>query len=78
MVLSRLRQLDPNYYLTHYADNSIKYDVPQLELEPFIKELASAQVETTLKLKIKNGVLPELHSHSLNSHFLVGQLIWHI
>ncbi|MBC7746809.1 MBL fold metallo-hydrolase [Pedobacter sp.] len=54
-----VRQLDPKVVIpTHYADDGIKYEVEQNELEPFIKEL-SALHEVTAKYKIKNGILPE-------------------
>lgn len=54
-----VKQLDPKVVIpTHYDDKAIKYEVPQMELEPFIKEM-SAGHEVTPKLKIKNGALPE-------------------
>lgn len=58
-AVSVIRQIDPKIVIpTHYADKAISYEVPQMELEPFIKELA-APVEQTPKLKLKNGILPE-------------------
>jgi L-ascorbate metabolism protein UlaG (beta-lactamase superfamily) len=55
-----VKQLDPKVVIpTHYADSAINYEVPQLELAPFIKELAAAAHEVTPKFKIKNGILPE-------------------
>lgn len=55
-----VRQIDPKVIIpTHYADNAVKYEVAQMELEPFIKELSVAH-EITPKYKIKNGVLPEV------------------
>lgn len=54
-----VRQLDPKIVIpVHYADKTIKYEVPQMELEPFVKELG-APIEQTAKLKLKVGVLPE-------------------
>lgn len=54
-----VRQLDPKAVVpTHYADKAVKYEVPQDEVEVFIKELG-AQVEELPKLKIKNDQLPE-------------------
>lgn len=54
-----VRQLDPKIVIpTHYADKAIEYEVPQMELEPFIKELA-VPVEQATRLKLKNGVLPD-------------------
>jgi L-ascorbate metabolism protein UlaG (beta-lactamase superfamily) len=56
-----VRQLDPKVVIpTHYADHHVKYEVPQLELEPFTKELAATQTETTPKFKIKNNILPDV------------------
>lgn len=55
-----VRQLDPKVVIpTHYADRDIKYEVPQMELEPFLKELG-AEHETMPTWKIKNGLLPEV------------------
>ena len=47
------RQIDPKIVIpVHYADAALKYEVPQLDVDAFIKEL-SAPVEETTKLKIK-------------------------
>lgn len=55
-----VRQLDPKVVVpTHYSDKALKYEVPQAELEPFVKELG-APVETTPKLKLKTASLPEV------------------
>lgn len=55
-----VRQLDPKVVIpTHYADPAVNYEVPQMELEPFIKELGAAH-ETMPTWKIKNGALPEI------------------
>lgn len=54
-----IKELNPKVVIpTHYADKAINYEVPQMELEEFLKEL-SAEHEVTPKYKIKNGVLPE-------------------
>lgn len=54
-----VRQVDPKVVIpTHYADDALRYEVPQMELEPFLKEI-SAQHEVLPKYKIKNGVLPD-------------------
>lgn len=54
-----IRQLDPKVVIpTHFADDKASYEVPQMELEPFIKELAPAQTETVSKWKPKS--LPEV------------------
>ena len=53
-----VKELDPKVVIpTHYADKALKYEVPQMDLEGFIKEL-SAEHEVLPKFKIKNGVLP--------------------
>lgn len=58
-AVAAVRQLDPKIVVpTHYADTAVKYEVPQMELEPFVKELG-ADHEATPKHKIKNGILPE-------------------
>lgn len=53
------RQIDPKVVIpTHYADSSLKYEVPQDVLETFVKEFG-APVETMAKLKVKSvAVLP--------------------
>lgn len=58
-AVSIVRQLDPKIVIpTHYAEKGLKYEVDQMDLEPFVHEL-SAPHEVTPRLKIKNGVLPE-------------------
>lgn len=59
-AVSAVRQIDPKVVIpTHYADSSLNYEVPQMELEPFVKELGAPQQETLPKWKIK-GPLPEM------------------
>lgn len=54
-----VRQIDPKIVIpVHYADKAITYEVPQMDLEPFVKELGTP-VEQTTKLKLKAGTLPE-------------------
>lgn len=54
-----VRQIDPKVVIpTHYADKALTYEVPQMELEPFVKELGAPQVEKTPKWKLK--MLPEI------------------
>lgn len=58
-AVAAVRQLDPKVIIpTHFADKAIKYEVPQMELEPFLKELSAPQHEKTAKWKVK-GLLPE-------------------
>lgn len=59
-AVATVRQLDPKVVIpTHYADTSLNYEVPQMDLAPFLKELGVPH-ETTPKFKIKNGDLPEV------------------
>ncbi|PLS80619.1 Zn-dependent hydrolase [Candidatus Saccharibacteria bacterium] len=58
-AIAIVRQVDPKVIIpTHYADDAAKYEVPQAELEPFLKELGATH-ETVAKLKLKAGQLPE-------------------
>jgi len=54
-----VRQIDPKVVIPlHYADDAVKYEVPQDTLETFTKELG-APVETVAKYKVKaTSVLP--------------------
>ena len=55
-----VRKIDPKVVIpTHYADKQVKYEVPQADLDPFIKELGAPH-ETMAKWKVKGGVLPEV------------------
>ena len=55
-----IRQIDPKVVIpTHYADKALTYEVPQMELEPFVKELGAPEHEKTSKWKIK-GPMPEI------------------
>ena len=50
-----VRQLEPKIVVpVHYRDSVLKYEVPQEELELFVKELG-APVEVVPKLKMKSG-----------------------
>jgi len=54
-----VRNIDPKVVIPiHYADSTLKYEVPQDTLETFTKELA-APVESVAKYKVKSSsVLP--------------------
>lgn len=55
-----VRQLDPKVVIpTHYAEKGVNYEVPQMELAPFLSEL-SAEHEELPKWKVKNEILPEI------------------
>lgn len=50
-----VRQIDPKVVIpTHYADDALKYEMPQDSLATFTKELG-APVETTSKYKVKSA-----------------------
>lgn len=52
-AVSLVRAINPKIVIpVHYADNSLKYEVPQGELKTFISELG-APVETVAKYKFK-------------------------
>lgn len=55
------RSIDPKVVIPiHYADDAIKYEVPQLEVDEFIKNLG-APVEEVTKLKFKGAsALPQV------------------
>lgn len=58
-AVAAVRQLDPKVVIpTHYDDGAVKYEVQQMELEPFVKELG-AERETMAKWKVKNGIIPD-------------------
>jgi len=51
-------QLEPRVVIpTHYQDSSATYEVPQNDVEEFIKELG-VEYEKTTQYKIKNAMLP--------------------
>jgi L-ascorbate metabolism protein UlaG (beta-lactamase superfamily) len=51
---SIVRQIEPKVVIpVHYADDGLKYEVPQDELSAFVKELGSP-VETVTKYKVKS------------------------
>lgn len=57
-----VRQIDPRVVIpVHYADKAVKYEVPQGELELFIKDMGTTPRETVEKYKLKaNSGLPEV------------------
>ncbi len=59
-AVAAVRQIDPKAVIpTHFADKALTYEVPQMDLEPFVKEFGAPQHDTTPKWKIK-GPLPEI------------------
>lgn len=54
-----VRRIEPKIVIpTHYAEDGVKYEVPQAPLSDFVKELG-ATTEELPKLKLKGGILPE-------------------
>lgn len=58
---SLVRQIEPKVVVpVHYADTTLKYEVPQDTLETFTKELG-APIEETAKYKVKSSAsIPEV------------------
>ena len=55
-----IRKLEPKLVIpTHYADNTLKFEVPQQSLEDALKNLAMEPKETVAKLRIKPADLGE-------------------
>lgn len=58
-ALKVIKKIEPRVIIpTHYADKSIKYEVPQIELAEALKGLAMEPKETLPKLKLKASDLP--------------------
>lgn len=56
-----VRQIDPKAVIpVHYADSSLKYEVPQEGMEAFVSELSAGVIESGPKFKLKSSAgLPE-------------------
>lgn len=55
-----IKKIEPKLIIpVHYADKSIKYEVPQSPLDEALKVLAIEPKETVPRLKIKSGELAE-------------------
>ena len=56
-----VRQISPRAVIpVHYADSALKYEVPQEDMETFVKELSVGVVEAGPKFKVKgDSSLPE-------------------
>jgi L-ascorbate metabolism protein UlaG (beta-lactamase superfamily) len=60
-AVETIGQIGPKVVIpTHYEDGATKYEVPQMSLEAFVKELGATEHVTVAKYKIKNGILPEV------------------
>lgn len=55
------KQIDPKVVIpVHYNDSALKYEVPQADLDEFIKELGAPVEEAGTKLKLKaSSALPQ-------------------
>ena len=59
-ALKVIKKIEPKIVIpSHFADKSIRYPVPQVELADAIKELAMEPAETVPKLKLKSGDIAE-------------------
>lgn len=58
-ALKVIKKIEPKIIIpTHYADKTIKYEVPQASLEDALKDLAMEPKETVPRLKLKASDLP--------------------
>ena len=60
-TLKLIKEIEPKIIIpTHFADNGVKYEVPQASLADVLKELAMEPKETVPKIKLKsNEILGE-------------------
>lgn len=55
-ALKVIKEVEPKLIIpTHYADKSLKFEVPQQELSVVLKEFSMEPKETTPKLKLRPG-----------------------
>lgn len=55
-----IKKIEPKIVIpTHYQDKKVDYEVPQNELEPFLKEVG-AEAHKEDKLKLKSNSLPDV------------------
>jgi len=60
-ALKLIKAIEPKLVIpTHYADKSLKYEVPQQDLETAIKELGMEVKDRVPKLKLKPGDLTDI------------------
>ncbi len=58
-ALKMIKKIEPKLVIpTHYADKTVKYEVPQSSLEDALKDLAMEPKETVPKLKLKPSDIP--------------------
>ena len=55
-----VRSIEPKIVVpVHYAEEGVSYEVTQAPLEDFLKDLGAIAEEPVVKLKLKDGQLPE-------------------
>lgn len=60
-ALKLIKDIEPKLVVpTHYNDKSLKFPIPQLDLEVAIRELAMEPKESLTKLRLKGGELSEV------------------
>lgn len=60
-ALKLIKKIEPKLVVpTHYDDGSLKYEVPQQPLQQALTGLSMEPKETTQRLKLKAGELPEV------------------
>jgi L-ascorbate metabolism protein UlaG (beta-lactamase superfamily) len=60
-ALKLIKAIEPKLVIpTHYADNSLKFPVPQQDLADALKEIAMEPKETIAKLRLKPGELSDV------------------
>jgi len=60
-ALKLIKAVEPKLVVpTHYADKSLKYEVPQQNLEDALKEIGMEVKERLPKLKLKPGELTDV------------------
>lgn len=60
-ALKLIKAIEPKLVVpTHYADKSLKYEVPQQDLTAVLNEMAMEPRETVQKLKIKHGEMTDV------------------
>ncbi len=60
-AMTIIKEIEPKVVVpTHYADKAITYEVPQVDLEHALKELAMEPKETVAKLKLKSTELGDV------------------
>lgn len=60
-ALKVIKKIEPKIIIpTHFADKTLKYEVPQQTLDDALKQMSMEPSETAPKLKLKHTELPEV------------------